>query len=78
MYPDFLYYDKLTKDRCVDFTIPLGQVEYQSPVTRVTEQWPVTINIMARRGCDFMLFNMVKKLAQEGVLRSVKTGRTPF
>ncbi|EAW11674.1 amidase family protein [Aspergillus clavatus NRRL 1] len=63
---------------CVDFTIPLGQVEYQSPITRVREQWPVTINIIARRGCDFMLFNLVKKLAEEGVLRTVKTGRTPF
>ncbi|GIJ99554.1 hypothetical protein Aspvir_001688 [Aspergillus viridinutans] len=63
---------------CVDFTIPLGQVDYYSPVTMVTEQWPVTINIIARRGCDFMLFNMIKKLAEEGVLRSVKTGRTAF
>ncbi|KAF7177902.1 hypothetical protein CNMCM7691_006378 [Aspergillus felis] len=63
---------------CVDFTIPLGQVDYYSPVTMVTEQWPVTINIIARRGCDFMLFNMMKKLAEEGVLRSVKTGRTAF
>ncbi|GIJ83123.1 hypothetical protein Asppvi_001642 [Aspergillus pseudoviridinutans] len=63
---------------CVDFTIPLGQVDYYSPVTMIREQWPVTINIIARRGCDFMLFNMIKKLAGEGVLRSVKTGRTAF
>ncbi|KAF4164372.1 hypothetical protein CNMCM6936_009308 [Aspergillus lentulus] len=63
---------------CVDFTIPLGQVDYYSPVTMVREQWPVTINIIARRGCDFMLFNMIKKLAEEGVLRSVKTGRMAF
>ncbi|KAH1488333.1 hypothetical protein LV164_004194 [Aspergillus fumigatus] len=63
---------------CVDFTIPLGQVDYDSPVTMVTEQWPVTINIIARRGCDFMLFNMIKQLAEEGVLRSVTTGRTAF
>jgi hypothetical protein len=44
----------------------------------VKEQWPVTINIIARRGCDFMLFNMIKMLAEEGVLQSVKTGRTAF
>lgn len=62
----------------MDFTIPLGQVDYYSPVTMVMEQWPVTINIIARRGCDFMLFNMIKQLAEEGVLRSVTTGRTAF
>ncbi|KAF9894121.1 hypothetical protein FE257_009094 [Aspergillus nanangensis] len=63
---------------CTDFTIPLGQVSHQSPVTMHTEQIPVSINLMARRGCDFMLFNMVEKLAEVGILRAVKTGREAF
>ncbi|KAL5356468.1 amidase signature domain-containing protein [Aspergillus floccosus] len=63
---------------CVDLTIPIGQVAYYSPVTMVTEQWPVSINLIARRGCDFMLFNMVEKMAEEGIIGPVKTGRTAF
>ncbi|KAH8690792.1 amidase family protein [Talaromyces proteolyticus] len=63
---------------CADYTIPLGQVPYESPVTMVTEQYPVSINMMVRRGCDYMLFDLVEKLADAGLVRSVKTGRTPF
>ncbi len=61
-----------------DYTIPIGQVSYQSNVTFHTEFMPVTINMVVKRGCDFMLFNMIEKLADEGVLTSVKTGRTAF
>lgn len=64
--------------RCADYTIPIGQVSYFSPVTAVTEYIPVTINMIVKRGCDFMLFNMIEKLAKEGVLQTVKTGRTAF
>lgn len=39
---------------------------------------PVTINLVVGRGCDFVLFNMIEKLAEEGVLATVKTGRTAF
>ncbi|KAK5111714.1 hypothetical protein LTR85_011759 [Meristemomyces frigidus] len=63
---------------CADFTIPIGQVEYYSEVTFHTEMVPVTINMVVKRGCDFVLFNMIEKLADAGVLRSVKTGKTAF
>ncbi|KFA53329.1 hypothetical protein S40293_06659 [Stachybotrys chartarum IBT 40293] len=63
---------------CADFTIPLGQVEYQSPVTFFPEQYPVTINLIVRRGCDFMLYNMVEKMAEAGILQTVKTGREAY
>ena len=39
---------------------------------------PVTINLVVKRGCDFVLYNMIERLADEGVLKSVKTGRTAF
>lgn len=68
----------LTVYRCVDLTIPLGQVAYESPVTMVTEQWPVSVNLIARRGCDFMLFNMIEKMAEAGIIGPVKTGREAF
>lgn len=46
-----------------------GQVPYKSNVTYIEEMIPVTINLVAKRGCDFMLFNMVERLAKEGVLK---------
>jgi Asp-tRNA(Asn)/Glu-tRNA(Gln) amidotransferase A subunit family amidase len=63
---------------CVDMTIPIGQVEYFSNVTYHVEYMPVTVSVIAKRGCDFMLWNMWEKLADEGVLKEVKTGRTAF
>ncbi|KAI1804583.1 amidase family protein [Daldinia bambusicola] len=63
---------------CVDMTIPIGQVPYPSNVTFVEEMVPVTVSVIAKRGCDFMLWNMWEKLADEGVLKTIKTGRTAF
>ncbi|PLB53610.1 amidase family protein [Aspergillus steynii IBT 23096] len=63
---------------CAESTIPLGQVPYYSPVTRVTEQLPITIDLAVRRGCDLVLFNLIDELAAVGILRAVKTGREAF
>ncbi|KAF2017351.1 amidase family protein [Aaosphaeria arxii CBS 175.79] len=63
---------------CADFTVPIGQVPYQSNITFHEEMVPVTINLVVKRGCDFMLYNMIERLADEGVLKTVKTGRTAF
>ncbi|CAG5156554.1 uncharacterized protein ALTATR162_LOCUS4351 [Alternaria atra] len=63
---------------CADFTVPIGQVAYQSNVTFHEEMVPVTINLVVKRGCDFVLYNMIERLADEGVLKTVKTGRTAF
>jgi hypothetical protein len=61
-----------------DFTIPIGQVPYKSNITFHEEMVLVKINSAAKRGCGFMLFNMIEKLADEGALKAVKTGRTAF
>lgn len=63
---------------CADFTLPIGQVPYWSNVTFHEEWLPVTINLAVKRGCDFVLLNMVERLAREGVLKTVKTGREAF
>ncbi|EMC94003.1 hypothetical protein BAUCODRAFT_74794 [Baudoinia panamericana UAMH 10762] len=63
---------------CADYTIPIGQVPYYSQVTYHTEMVPVTINMVVKRGCDFVLFNMIERLADAGVLKAVKTGTTAF
>lgn len=63
---------------CADYTIPIGQVEYFSEVSRIMEMAPVTISVVAKRGCDFMLFNLIEKLTTDGLIRAVKTGRSVF
>ncbi|KAL7623647.1 hypothetical protein AAE478_005199 [Parahypoxylon ruwenzoriense] len=63
---------------CVDMTIPIGQVPYFSNTTFAEEMVPVTVSVIAKRGCDFMLWNMFEKLADEGILKTIKTGRTAF
>lgn len=63
---------------CADFTVPIGQVPYHSKVTFHEEMVPVTINMVVRRGCDFILYDMVDKLADAGMLLGVKTGKTAF
>ncbi|KAI3556541.1 hypothetical protein CABS01_03673 [Colletotrichum abscissum] len=62
----------------VDFTIPIGQVPYYSNITHREEMMPVTINMVARRGCDFVLFNLVEELTKLGVLGPVTTGSRTF
>ncbi|OOF92982.1 hypothetical protein ASPCADRAFT_508787 [Aspergillus carbonarius ITEM 5010] len=63
---------------CADFTIPLNQVPYLSPISKIPEQLPVSMNLIVRRGCDFMLFDMIEKMAEAGIISEVKTGRTAF
>ncbi|KAF4337258.1 indole-3-acetamide hydrolase [Fusarium beomiforme] len=62
----------------VDITIPIGQVTYQSNVTFQDEMMPVTVNLVAKRGCDFVLFNFISKLVSKGVLSSVQAGKQAF
>lgn len=63
---------------CADFTVPVGEVLYFSNVTMQEEVLPVTVNLVVRRGCDFVLYNLVEKLADAGVLKTVKVGKTSF
>lgn len=58
--------------------ITVGQIPYNSTISGVTEQLPVTISIVARRGCDFVLLDLVEKLAEAGIVHASQTGRTAF
>jgi hypothetical protein len=63
---------------CADFTVPIGQVEYWSPVTKRREWMPVTVSLVIKRGCDFVVYEMVERMAEAGILKTVKTGKTAF
>ncbi|EMC92140.1 hypothetical protein BAUCODRAFT_278175 [Baudoinia panamericana UAMH 10762] len=52
-----------------DFVVPLGQAMYNSTITNHTEYLPVTVDIMAARGCDGMIFGLVQDLVKAGILK---------
>ena len=62
-----------TEDR-----IAVGQVPYNSTISGIPEILPVSLSLVARRGCDFMLLDLVGKLADAGIITKVKAGRTAF
>lgn len=45
-------------------------------MTNHTEELPVSVNIMAAKGCDGMIFSLVEDLVAKGILSVVKAGRT--
>ncbi|KAF8958501.1 amidase signature domain-containing protein [Flammula alnicola] len=61
-----------------EVTIPIGQASYFSPLSRAWEPIPVAIELIARKGCDQMLLDLVKNLAELGVIGPVKVGRSMF
>ncbi|EIW70951.1 hypothetical protein TREMEDRAFT_61469 [Tremella mesenterica DSM 1558] len=63
---------------CPDITLPIGQARFTSVISGKEEMKPVTINLVAPPGTDLMLLDVIDRLAQEGLLREVKTGRTAF
>ncbi|GLB34241.1 putative amidase [Lyophyllum shimeji] len=61
-----------------EVTVPLGQVPYFSQVSRRWEVLPVAVQVVAHRGCEDVLFEMVRRLAAKGVLKGVQVGREAF
>ncbi|GAB7349943.1 hypothetical protein MBLNU459_g0640t1 [Dothideomycetes sp. NU459] len=60
-----------------DFVLPLGQASYLSNITGQTEYLPVTVDIMAARGCDGMIFGLVQDLVKAGILEASQAGYSP-
>ncbi|KAI4746644.1 amidase signature enzyme [Aureobasidium sp. EXF-12298] len=57
-----------------DFVLPIGQAAYKSNITLQTEYLPVSVDILAAKGCDGMIFGLVQDLVKAGVLTSAKAG----
>ncbi|KAF5371307.1 hypothetical protein D9758_004268 [Tetrapyrgos nigripes] len=63
----------------VEVTLPLGQVDYYS--WGVSQEWevlPVSVQLVAKRGCDEMLLELVNELGREGVVKEVISGEAAF
>lgn len=57
-----------------DFVYPLGEVPARSAITNHTEMFPVTVDIMAAKGCDGLLVKLAQDLTAAGILTLPKTG----
>ncbi|PPQ68614.1 hypothetical protein CVT25_005524 [Psilocybe cyanescens] len=61
-----------------EVTVPIGQVDYFSPLSRTWEPIPIAIQLVSRKGCDKMLLELVRRLADAGVVQPVQVGRSLF
>ncbi|KAL9100611.1 MAG: hypothetical protein Q9163_004027 [Psora crenata] len=61
-----------------DFVVPsvVGQAAYNSTITLHEEFLPVTVDIMAAKGCDGVLFKLVQDLQAAGIVATSLTGQT--
>ncbi|KXN81847.1 Amidase 1 [Leucoagaricus sp. SymC.cos] len=61
-----------------EVTIPLGQVQYKSPVTGKWEWMPIAVQVVTRRGCDRVLYELIRKLAEKGIVKAVQAGTEAY
>ena len=59
-----------------DFVVPIGEVYYNSTITMRQEVLPITFDILAARGCDMMLMDLINDLAKAGLLPKIHTGNS--
>lgn len=52
----------------------VGETTYFSNITMHEEVLPVTIGILAARGCDGLIFGLVQDLVEAGVLKTAAPG----
>ncbi|KAL9080935.1 MAG: hypothetical protein Q9157_000435 [Trypethelium eluteriae] len=57
-----------------DFVVPLGVASYFSNITQHEEVLPVTVDIMAAKGCDGMLFSLINDLVKAGIVNQTVPG----
>ena len=61
-----------------DFVIPIGEASYNSTITDHVESLPVTVDILAAKGCDRLIFGLVDDLLEAGIVNVSLTGQTIF
>jgi Asp-tRNA(Asn)/Glu-tRNA(Gln) amidotransferase A subunit family amidase len=57
-----------------DMVVPIGQMAYHSLVASHIEYLPITVDMMAAKGCDGMLFSLIQDLYEAGILGISQTG----
>ncbi|KAL6916798.1 hypothetical protein FSHL1_008529 [Fusarium sambucinum] len=59
-----------------DFVVPLGEILYNSTVTTKEEKMPVSLRMMAAKGCDSMLLRLINELVDDGIIPIPKAGNS--
>ncbi|PYH94503.1 amidase signature enzyme [Aspergillus ellipticus CBS 707.79] len=57
-----------------DFVVPIGEVSSYSTITNHDESYPVTVDIMAAKGCDGLIVRLAQDLLKAGIIKTPKTG----
>ncbi|GES66151.1 amidase signature enzyme [Aspergillus terreus] len=57
-----------------DLVVPIGEIPYNSTKSGKTEYVPVTMSLVAARGCDLMVANMVAAMEEQGIVKPVAVG----
>lgn len=60
------------------YHVAVGQASYNSTITLKEEVLPVSVDVMAAKGCDGMIFTLAKELLDAGILKVPATGSVPF
>lgn len=61
-----------------DMVFPIGEVSSFSNVTQHEEYLPVTVDILAAKGCDGLLVKLAQDLISAGIIRQPVTGQTIY
>jgi hypothetical protein len=61
-----------------EIVVPIGQIEYHSAYTNRTEWQTVTVALGVAKGCDRVLFDVVDKLTEAGMLQEVMAGMLAY
>ncbi|KAH8816954.1 putative Glutamyl-tRNA amidotransferase subunit A [Xylogone sp. PMI_703] len=61
-----------------DMVVPIGQAPYNSTISLQTEYLPVAIDFMVAKGCDGMVFDLVKKLVDAGIVKVPGVGSVMY
>lgn len=57
-----------------DSVFPLGQVPFFSSITNHTEYLPVTVDVIAAKGCDGLIAKLANDLVEAGILKVPMVG----
>lgn len=61
-----------------DSVFPVGQASFFSNITQHTEYLPVTVDVLAAKGCDGLLVQLAQDLVKVGILNSTQVGQTIY
>ncbi|EXJ54401.1 hypothetical protein A1O7_09740 [Cladophialophora yegresii CBS 114405] len=64
--------------KLVDVTVPIGTITYDSLISLREEELVITLNFVAHRGCDAVLFQFLNACEAKGFCKPVKTGITAW